>query len=322
MCKDISLSELAQQIIDGKRLTFNDQLDFFETCNLDELCSQADRIRRELRGDKADLCSIINAKSGRCSENCKFCAQSVFNKTDCPTYNFLEGEKIFNEAKENQDEGVHRFSLVTAGKALSGEDFDKAVEIYGRMNKELSIKLCASMGFLTKEQLLKLKSAGVTTYHHNIETSRRNFPNICTTHSFGMKMETLRIVKELGLKACSGGIIGMGEDFKDRIDMALSLSEVKVDSIPINILMPIPGTPLENLKPLSEDEILRTIAMFRFINPEAAIRLAAGRKLLEGFGTKAFRGGADSTITGNMLTTTGTTIKGDIELLKNLDFQL
>jgi len=321
---NIDILKLADEIIDGRRINRSDTeiLEYFKTCDLSELTEGANRIREKLCGKKVDLCTIINGKSGRCGENCKFCAQSIHNHTNCETYDFLDQETIVKAAKNNAAEGVHRFSIVTAGKALKGDDFEKAIAAYKKMKSEVSIDLCASMGFITKEQLLQLKEAGVTAYHHNIETSRRNFPNICTTHSYDMKLETLRIVKECGLDACSGGIIGMGENFDDRIDMALDLAEIKVDSIPINALMPIPGTPLEKLESLSEEEILRTIAMFRYINPKADIRLAAGRKLLTNSGEKAFLGGANATITGNMLTTTGTTIKTDIELIKKLNLEI
>lgn len=203
----------------------------------------------------------------------------------------------------NESEGVNRFLLVTAGKALTGKEFDKAIHAYETMHRECKIDLCASMGFLSAEQLHRLHEAGVTSYHHNIETSRRNFPNICTTHTYDMKIETLKKVKAEGMCACSGGIIGMGETWEDRLDMAVSLAELGIDSIPINALMPIPGTPLEHLKELSEEDILRTIAFFRYINPDANIRLAAGRALLTNDGEKAFQAGASATITGNMLTT-------------------
>ena len=312
------LNELALKIIDGFRVSRSDDLSFFKDCALDELTAAADKIREHFKGENIDLCTIINGRSGRCGENCKFCAQSAHNHTGCEEYSFLEDEKIIQAAKANQDEGVNRFAIVTAGKALSGEDFDKAIRVYEKMNRELSINLCASMGFLTREQFKRLRKAGVTSYHHNIETSRRNFPNICTSHTYDMKIDTIKIAQEEGLCVCSGGIIGLGETFEDRIDMALSLSELNIRSIPINALMAIPGTPFEKNQPLTEEEILRTIAMFRFLNPEANIRLAAGRKLLSENGKKAFQSGASATITGNMLTTSGSTIKGDIKMLSEM----
>lgn len=315
----MDILKLADEIIEGKRLSREDDLDFFVTCNLNDLCAGADKIREACIGDRVDLCSIINGMSGRCPEDCKYCAQSAHNHTDCEVYDFLPEEKIMEACKTNEKEGVDRFAIVTAGRALSGEEFDKAIKAYERMNKECDIELCASMGFLSADQLHRLHEAGVTSYHHNIETSRRNFSNICSTHTYDMKIETLMKVKAEGMYACSGGIIGMGESWEDRIDMAVSLAEVGVDSIPINALMPIKGTPLENLESLTEDEILRIIAMFRYINPEADIRLAAGRALMKNDGEMAFKSGASATITGNMLTTVAAaTIQSDRKMLQNI----
>ncbi len=310
---------LAQEIIGGRRLTRADDLSYFLTCNLTELCEGADRIREARIGEKVDLCSIINGRSGKCPEDCKYCAQSVHNHTNCEVYDFLPEEDIVAACRVNEQEGVDRFSIVTAGKALTGEEFEKAIHAYETMHRECKIDLCASMGFLNAEQLHRLHEAGVTSYHHNIETSKRNFPNICTTHTYDMKIETLKLVKEEGMCACSGGIIGMGETWEDRLDMAISLAELGIDSIPINALMPIPGTPLEGQEQLSEADILRTIAFFRYINPDANIRLAAGRALLTNDGETAFQAGASATITGNMLTTVAcATIRSDRNMLESL----
>ncbi|MGN0491725.1 biotin synthase BioB [Ruminococcus sp.] len=313
------MTTLADEIIAGRRISRQDDLTVFLTCDLQELCDGADRIREHFIGDKVDLCSIINGRSGRCPEDCKYCAQSAHNHTKCEIYDFLPEEKILDACKLNENEGVDRFSIVTSGRALSGEEFEKAIHAYETMHAECKIDLCASMGFLNAEQLHRLHEAGVTSYHHNIETSRRNFPNICTTHTYEQKLETLKLVKEEGMCACSGGIIGMGETWEDRLDMAVSLAELGIDSIPINALMPIEGTPLENQPQLTEDEILRTIAFFRYINPEANIRLAAGRALLTNDGEPAFQSGASATITGNMLTTSAcATIRSDKQMLKKL----
>ena len=310
---------LADEIIAGRRITRADDLRWFLDCNLDALCVGADRIRAACVGDHVDLCSIINARSGHCPEDCRFCAQSAHHHTSCEVYDFLPEEKILEACRMNEREGVHRFSIVTAGKALTGEEFEQAIHAYETMHKEARIELCASMGFLTAEQLHRLHEAGVTSYHHNIETSRRNFPNICSTHTYEMKIETLKKVKAEGMCACSGGIIGMGESWEDRLDMAVSLAELGIDSIPLNALMPIPGTPLEHLPRLTEPEILRTIAFFRYINPEANIRLAAGRALLTHDGETAFRAGASATITGNMLTTVAcATIRSDRRMLEDM----
>ena len=319
--------QLAQDIIAGKRMTRKDDLSpdkcsnfrRFLTVDLKELCQGADMIREHFVGDRVDLCSIINGRSGKCPEDCKYCAQSAHNHTDCEIYDFLPEEKILEACKLNEREGVDRFSIVTAGKALTGEEFEKALHAYETMRQECDIELCASMGFLSREQLHRLHQAGVTSYHHNIETSKRNFPNICTTHTYEQKLETLKMVKEEGMYVCSGGIIGMGETWEDRLSMAVDLADIGIDSIPINALMAIKGTPLENQQPLTEDDILRTIAFFRYINPEANIRLAAGRALLTNDGELAFEGGASATITGNMLTTVASaTILSDKKMLARL----
>lgn len=315
----MDMIQLAREIIAGRRLTRQDDLSVFLTCDLDALCQGADQIREHFMGDKVDLCAIINGRSGKCPEDCKYCAQSAHNHTDCAVYDFLPEAELLENCKLHEQEGVHRFSIVTAGHSLEGEDFAKAIHAYETMHRECKIDLCASMGFLTAEQFAQLREAGVTSYHHNIETSRRNFPNICTTHTYDQKIETLRLVKEAGLCACSGGIIGMGETWEDRLDMAISLAELEVDSIPINALMPIPGTPLEHLPSLPEADILRTIAFFRYINPCANIRLAAGRALLHKDGERAFCAGASATITGNMLTTVAcATIRSDKKMLREL----
>lgn len=311
--------KLAEEIIAGRRINRQDDLSIFLTCDLQELCEGADKIRAACVGDHVDLCAIINGRSGKCPENCKFCAQSAHNHTDCQPHPFLPTEEFVAAAKLHEKEGVHRFSIVTAGRSLSGEEFDAAIEAYNAMSKESNIELCASMGFLNAEQLHRLHEAGVTSYHHNIETSKRNFPNICTTHTYDMKIETLKLVKAEGMCACSGGIIGMGETWEDRLDMAISLAELGIDSIPLNALMPIPGTPLEHLPSLSEADILRTVAFFRYINPEANIRLGAGRALLTNDGETAFNAGASATITGNMLTTVAcATIRSDRSMLQGM----
>lgn len=315
----MNMITLAEEIIKGRRITRQDDLSQFLTCDLKELCEGADQIRSHFIGEKVDLCSIINGRSGRCPEDCKYCAQSAHNHTNCEVYDFLPEETILEACRMNEREGVDRFSIVTSGRALTGAEFEKALHAYKTMRAECKIDLCASMGFLSAKQLHQLHEAGVTSYHHNIETSRRNFPNICTTHTYDQKIETLKLVKAEGMCACSGGIIGMGETWEDRLDMAVSLAELGIDSIPLNALMPIPGTALEHQPQLTEEEILRTIAFFRYINPAANIRLAAGRALLTNDGELAFQSGASATITGNMLTTAAcATIRSDKQMLMAL----
>jgi biotin synthase len=316
------IKKLSHEIIEGRRLKREEDLSFFAVVDLEELCQGANEIRKTLCGDNADLCSIINGRSGRCSENCKFCAQSSHYSTGIDEYSFLDADTIVADCKKHEEKGIHRYSIVTAGRDLKRKDLDKACEAYRRMNDECDIDLCASHGLLTEEAYVALKESGVSTYHENIETSKRNFPNVCTTHTYEDKINGIKLAQKVGLNVCSGGIIGMGETFEDRLDMAVSLAELGIGSIPINALMPIKGTMYEDLEQLSEQEILRTIAMFRYINPISKIRLAAGRILMEGSGRRAFLAGANAAITGDLLTTSGNNINEDKVMLTQIGFKI
>ncbi|WP_026760468.1 biotin synthase BioB [Selenomonas ruminantium] len=309
---------LADKIMAGFRLQRGDDFSLFFDTPLEELSAEAGRLQKHFCGQHVDLCTIINGRSGRCSENCKYCAQAACHHTGIDEYPFLPQEEIIANARANQEAGVNRFAIVTSGRALGGAEFDQAIATYEKMRDTLTIDLCASHGIISREQFRRLRAAGVTSYHHNIETSRRYFPQICTSHTYEDRIKTIKIAQEEGLCVCSGGIIGMGETWEDRLDMAISLAELHITSIPINALMPIKGTGLENQPRLTPEEIMRTIAIFRFINPEANIRLAAGRKLLPENGAAAFTQGASASITGNMLTTSGTTIKEDLAMLDKL----
>lgn len=315
-------NKLVREIINGRRLTRAEDCEFFTTAHLDALCQGANEIRQALCGNKIDLCSIINGKSGRCSEDCKFCAQSAHFQTNVEEYSLMNTEEILNDCKKHVAKGVHRYSIVTAGRELSKSDLVQVCHTYKRMKEECNIHLCASHGLLTQEAFAALKENGVSMVHENIETSKQNFPNICTTHTYEDKITSIKAAQKVGLRVCSGGIIGMGETFEDRLDMAFSLAELGIQSIPINALTPIKGTTYEHLKPLSEDEILRTIALFRFINPTAYIRLAAGRILMSNSGQKAFLAGANATITGDLLTTSGNNIEQDKEMLTQMGFKI
>lgn len=309
---------IAEKIISGEKLKPSDDVEFLLTTPLEKLQAGAQLIQQKFFGNRVDLCTIINGKSGRCSENCKYCAQSARHKTGVDEYNFLPTEKILEVALTDERAGVNRFSIVTSGRTLDGKNFERAIETYKILREKLKIDLCASHGLLTYEQLQRLKAAGVKRYHHNLETSRRYFPQICTSHTFDDRIKTIELARAAGLEVCSGGIIGMGETWQDRIDLAFELAALEIKSIPINILNPIKGTPLENLLTLKPEEILRTVAIFRYINPTAHIRLAAGRKFLPDNGASAFLHGASAAITGNMLTTSNTNIFSDMKLLGEL----
>ena len=320
--KPYAAEQTAEEIIKGRRLTQGEDVSFLLTEDLETLCQGADSIRKALCGKHAQLCSIINGRSGRCPENCKFCAQSACWKTRIEEYPFLEPDAILSDCRFHEAKKVRRYSIVTAGRALSGQEFETALTAYRAMAENCRIGLCASFGLLSEEDFFRLKEAGVTRYHANIETSRRNFPNICTTHTFEDKLEVIRRAKSAGLYVCSGGIIGMGETWEDRIDMAFTLSGLNILSIPLNVLRPIPGTPLEHQQSLPEEDILRTIAIFRYLNPEAQIRLAAGRNAMADSGRRAFCSGANAAITGDMLTTSGNGIDEDQKMLAEMEFSL
>lgn len=315
------LKELSNKILnENYHITKQEALSLIDT-DLQELSLYAEKIKQKFCGNKFDMCSIISGKSGKCSENCKFCAQSSHYKTSIKEYPLLDGENIFKEAKHNADKKVKRFSIVTSGKKLSDTEIDSVCQTYKNIKNKCDILLCASMGLLSYEQLVKLKEAGVTRYHCNLETSRRFFPNICSTHTYDDKINTINLAKKAGLEICSGGIFGLGETFEDRIDMFFDIYELGIKSVPINVLNPIKGTPFGNNKVLTQEEINRTVAIARFILPDAFIRLAGGRLLFKDKGVSMFSSGANATITGDMLTTEGTSIDEDFDTIEKLGFE-
>ena len=288
----------------------------------DVLCRAADEIRAHFCKDSFDICTIINAKSGKCSEDCKYCSQSSSYKCACLEYPLLGESEILKEAFYNEGKGILRYSIVTSGKRLSAAEINLLCEVYKKLTEKTSLSLCASHGLLEYEDFVKLEKAGVKRYHNNLETSRRNFPNICTTHSYDDKIRTIKAAQKAGLSVCSGGIMGLGENTEDRIDMALDLRSLSIKSIPLNFLNPIKGTPFENMPQIPQEEARQISALFRFILPDAAIRLAGGRRLMTDFGRSVFAGGANAAISGDMLTTTGTGIDSDIKMIKELGFEV
>lgn len=309
-----------EKILSGKAITKEEALYLYNS-PLDKLCQCADEIRKHFCSNKFDLCTIINAKSGKCSENCKYCAQSSFFNTCVHEYPLLSPEETAKHAKENYERGVLRFSIVTSGKKLSESEVEQVCEIIKEIKRQCHIKVCISCGLLNEEQFTKLKEAGASRVHNNLETSENNFNNVCTTHSFQDKVNAIKAAQSAGLSVCSGGIMGIGETVEDRIDMAFSLKELNIKSVPINMLNPIKGTPFENLSPLTEEDMRRITAVYRFILPDASIRLAGGRGLMEHKGYSCFKSGANAAISGDMLTTAGITIEKDIENIEALGFE-
>lgn len=317
----VYVETLGNKILEGKMITKQEAIELYEQ-PLQELCQKANEIRKQFCSNRFDICTIINGKSGRCSENCRFCAQSAYSHTNAAEYPLLPAEEIVAQAKVNDKQGVLRYSIVTSGKRLSDQEVDKMCEAVQNIKEKTGISVCISFGLLKEEQYRKLKAAGVTRVHNNLETSRKNFPNICTTHTFEDKVNAIRAAQAAGLSVCSGGIMGLGETPEDRIDMALTLRELGIKSVPVNMLNPIPGTPLGQNTKLTAEDMCRIVAVYRFILPDASIRLAGGRGLLPDKGRSCFLSGANAAISGDMLTTAGITVETDMKLLKELGYEV
>lgn len=317
----MDIDSIYNKVINGNDITYEEALNLSEYDDLEKLSKYADNIRKHFCGDSFDICSIINAKSGKCSEDCKFCAQSAHYKSDTKEYPLIDKESIVNEAVKCAEKGVMRFSIVISGKRMTDKDTDIIAEAVSEIRNKTSMQVCASLGLLTHEQFNTLKKAGLGRVHNNIETSEEYFSEVCSTHSFADKITALKTAISEGLEVCSGGIIGMGESMQDRISMAFVLRELNVQSVPINVLNPIKGTPYEKQEVLSYDEVLRTCAVFRFILPKAFIRLAGGRILLEDKGRKAFLSGINAVITGDMLTTNGISIDEDMKIIEECGYR-
>ncbi len=312
------IKHLEEKILKGGSISKEDASDIVEISGSDvfNLFISANIIRNHSRGSKVELCSIVNAKSGACPEDCSFCAQSSKNKAEIKVYPLLSKEIVIQRAKEAKNSGIKRFSIVTSGKKVSNRDL---LEIAGMISeiREIGLLPCASIGLLKEKELSILKSAGLERYHHNLETSERFFPQICRTHGYADKLKTIEAVKSTGLSICSGGIFGMGETWQDRIDMAFLLKELDVDSSPINFLIPIKGTALGYRDPLKPFEALKIISLYRFILPQKDIRVCGGRiQILGEFNSMVFFAGADSLLTGNYLTTMGRSFEDDLRLIE------
>ena len=265
-----------------------------------------------------EFCSIINARNGKCSQNCKYCAQSSHYNTDIDSFPLVEIETVKNAALDAIKNGASRFAIVTSGKTPDESDFDKMLEMIKEMNKIKDIKSCASIGILNEEQAKKLAQAGLKRFHHNINTAGSYYPSVCTTHSFEDRINTCKLVKKYGMELCCGVILGMGESVEQRVEMAMTLAEIQPDSIPINILMPVKNTPFESyIDKIDEENILRTLAIFKIANPNAILRFCGGRmRLSVESQIKAIKSCVDGLMIGNYLTKTGRNPQEDIEMVK------
>ena len=319
------INRLAEKVLASQEITQDEarELGRLEGSDLYQLFAAASKIRDLRAGKKVDLCSIINAKSGACSENCKYCAQSVHHQTDVDVYDLLDEASIMQRAIKMELEGAKRYALVTSGRGISEANFVKTLGIYRRLARETDLKLCASLGIITRDMARRLKEAGVTRYHHNLETSESYFPQICTTHSYQERISTIKSCQAAGLEICSGGIISLGETMDQRVEMAFALKELKVQSVPINILSPIVGTPLGNQPVLPPLEILQTIAIYRFILPEARLRFAGGREsALRNMQAMGYLAGINATLVGSYLTTSGRTVAEDIQMILDMGLEV
>ncbi len=283
---------------------------------LTELAARADRVRRDHQGNTLELCTILNARSGRCSEDCRFCSQSVQYDTGVREYPLVGQDVLLEAAQRAREIGSDHFCIVSSGRALSGQEFDDVLRAAAEIRRRTGMEVCGSLGCVTYTQLVQLREAGVSRYQHNLETSRRFFPQVVTTHSFDDRVRTVRDAKALGFSVCSGGILGLGESREDRISMALDLKALRVDVVPINALMPIPGTPLANREPISPIEVLKTVAIFRLLLPDTTIKLAGGREsVLKEFQAMAFMSGANGMIIGGYLTQRGRAVEEDQRMI-------
>lgn len=291
--------------------------------NAVDLIMCANKIRNRFKKNNVFTCSIINAKSGRCSEDCAFCAQSAYHKTGIETYPLLDTEKIINNSIEMEKAGATKYSMVTSGHSLSDREIDSIGHAAKEINRKTDLSVCASLGQLTEPVAIKLKEKGVTTYHHNLETARSYFDQICTTHEYDEDIQTIKIAKSAGFRVCSGGILGLGETWAQRVELAFTLKELDVDSIPVNFLNPIPGTRMENRPLLPPMEALKCIAIFRFINPDKSITICGGReRALGDFQSWIFMAGANGVMIGNYLTTKGRGAEMDMDMIKQMGLNI
>jgi len=305
-------------------ISYEDACEFilqpYETVDL-ILC--AHKIRNTYKNNRVFTCSIVNAKSGLCSEDCAFCAQSAYHNTEIATYPLLSIDELVDNAIQMHEAGATNYSMVTSGYTLNHHEIETICTAATLIKNQTDLSLCASLGILAEPTLRQLRESGITTYHHNLETAGSYFDQICTTHAYDEDIETVRLAQSVGLRVCSGGIFGLGETWEQRVELAFTLRELNVDSIPINFLNPIPGTRMENRPLLPPMDALKCIALFRLINPEKDITICGGREVtLRDYQSWVFIAGANGLMVGNYLTTQGRSIPMDIDLIREMELMI
>jgi len=318
------IKECQEKVFSGIGISSKDAEELFNIPdeNLKELSSCANEITRDFNGDKVDVEQLNNIKKNACSEDCTFCGQSAFFDTGIETYQLPTPEEIVTKAQKAKDEGAESYCLVAAWREPSPKDFEKICKIISEINEKVGISLECSLGFLTKEQALKLNDLKVKRYNHNLETAKSKFSEICTTHTYEDRLKTLKIARDAGLELCTGGIIGLGETRKQRLELALELARIYPEEVTINILVPIPGTPLELQTEIPNSEIIRMFSVIRFLLPESVIKISGGRETnLDDSGEELLQSGANGIITAGYLTMGGNEAKKDLEMIEKIGLQ-
>ena len=317
------LAQIAKDVLAGKIID-RDEIEYLFSLddNLPDLLYWANEIRQKFFGNKIKICSIVPGRLGGCNQDCKFCAQSSRYETAFQETKTLTDEQILDAARQAKQKGVPNFGVVYSGKTISEKELARLEKLIPKIKNQIGINVCGGFGIIDYDQAARLKKAGLSRYNHNLETSRNHFKNIVTTHDYNMRIETVKAAKKAGLGLCTGGIFGIGEIDADRIDMALELRELDVDMVPMNFLHPIEGTPLADMLAMQPMEILRLIALYRFILPKAGIKVAGGRVLnLRDTQSWIFYAGATSILSGNYLTTTGRAVEEDLQMIKDLGLE-
>ena len=315
------LNTLTEQVLNGRDISGDDGrwLIRLHTDYLPALMAGADRIRKTFRGNEIEVCAIANVRSGNCSENCSFCAQSGHYQTQAPTFGYISAEELSRQARRARQWGTADFGIVSKGWGVRSAKEARQLELYLQtLQRESDIGRCASLGALSPETARQLKAMGLENYHHNLECAESFFSQVCTTHTYQENIDTIRHAREAGLRVCAGGILGMGETLDQRVELAETLRALEVESVPLNFLNPQPGTPMGQREPMQPYEILQSIAVFRYLLPKAEIRIAGGRQFLRDLQSMIFMAGASGIMIGDYLTTKGRKVEEDLQMLRDL----